>query len=69
MTVGGGGRGHEWDKMVAGGAGAGIVGLVCGGVHGSRGLCEMGLVECSDEGSSLSFYVPGPWAICGRIHI
>jgi len=66
VTVRGDGQGHGWDKSVAG-AGR-TVGMVCGGVHGSRVDVKWVLwVECSDEGSSSSFYVPGPWAICGRI--
>lgn len=38
MTVKGGGQGHEWDKSVRDGAGAGIVGMVCGGVHSRIGV-------------------------------
>jgi hypothetical protein len=36
--VRGGGHGHDWDKNVGDGAGAGIVGMVCGGVHGRIGV-------------------------------
>ena len=43
MTVTGGGRGCDWDEKVRDGAGAEIVGMVCG-VHGlDVGGCEMGL--------------------------
>jgi hypothetical protein len=33
VTVRGGGQGHDWEKDVGDGAGAGVVGVVCG-VHG-----------------------------------
>jgi hypothetical protein len=71
VMVRGGGHGRDWDKDVASGAGAGAIGMVCGVHDVMVGQCEMGSlglwwVECSDEGSSASFYVPGPWAICGR---
>ncbi len=62
MTVRGGGQGHDRDR---GGAGAGIVGMVCC-VHGigvdvkwvSGGMQRRGLIR--------SLLCPGPWAICGR---
>ena len=56
----GGGHGQEWDKNVRDGAGAGIVGMVCG-VHWWYRCCVSIVkwvgVECSDQGSSTSFYV------------
>lgn len=48
----GDGQGHGWDKNVGDGAGAGVVEMVCGGVHGrvdvkwvSGGMQRRGLIR------------------------